>query len=357
VIRHSREERAIVNILERFSVITGVSFLELALIGGLLAVIVLQYFRSRQLAARLAENADCFREFTHASTDWIWETDADHRFTRFLGRPRDIEEGLERSKIGYTRWEFVNADMNDPRWAEHKRGMDSREPIENFEYAVLDKRGNKRWFSINGAPRFDDNGRFTGYRGTASDITHRKQIETAQATRARQQQCVAILSQVALAGVPLDELFKVASQSIARTLGVELVGVVDFAEDNSTLRLRSGYGWREDLYGSPVHTGAMARYTLEQTEPVWTRDFADETRFTLSARGREHGIVSGISVVIGDRTRRYGVLQAFATHPRDFDEHDASFFQAVAFVIAAAIERDAAEASLRLRQRALNQRG
>jgi GGDEF domain-containing protein len=42
---------------------------------------------------------------------------------------------------------------------------------------VLDDHGETRWFCVNGQPVFDEHGRFTGYRGTGSDITERKLTE------------------------------------------------------------------------------------------------------------------------------------------------------------------------------------
>jgi signal transduction histidine kinase len=57
----------------------------------------------------------------------------------------------------------------------------------------------------------------------------------------------------------------------------------------------------------------------------------------------ERGALSGVSGVIHSREEPFGVLGAFTTTRRSFSEEDANFMQAVANVLAAAIERQGAQ--------------
>ena len=75
-------------------------------------------------------------------------------------------------------------------------------------------------------------------------------------------------------------------------------------------------------------------------------DIHTETRFTPNYLMREHGIVSGMSVVIEGRERPFGVLNASAKHSRHFTENDINFLKSIANVLAAAIERKQAEDAL-----------
>jgi two-component system sensor histidine kinase UhpB len=61
-------------------------------------------------------------------------------------------------------------------------------------------------------------------------------------------------------------------------------------------------------------------------------------------------VVSGMSVVIRGRKQPFGVLTAHTKEPRTFTEDDANFLSTVANVLAAAIEREGAEAELRVRE-------
>ena len=75
-------------------------------------------------------------------------------------------------------------------------------------------------------------------------------------------------------------------------------------------------------------------------------DIHTETRFTPNHLMREHGIVSGMSVVIEGREHPFGVLNASAKHSRRFTENDINFLKSIANVLASAIERKQAEDAL-----------
>ena len=85
-----------------------------------------------------------------------------------------------------------------------------------------------------------------------------------------------------------------------------------------------------------------AGYTLLAAEPVLVEDVAAETRFSAPDLLREHGIVSGISVVIPGSERPYGVLGAHASWRRTFSRDDVHFMQAIANLLATAVERASA---------------
>ena len=66
----------------------------------------------------------------------------------------------------------------------------------------------------------------------------------------------------------------------------------------------------------------------------------------MSGLLKKHGIRSGVSVVIQTRGRPYGVLGAHGRTPRSFSGDDVHFVQAVAHVLAAAIDRRGLEEEL-----------
>ena len=129
-----------------------------------------------------------FRDFAEASADWFWEVDADDKFTylspnveRIIGVPASWYYGRTLSSL-------KRHDFDAEGWAlfDEKRGR--REPIRDFlyrrvvgkgEYSGDIAKGNTRWFRSNAIPRFDDSGKFLGYRGTTSDVTDAVQAEGA----------------------------------------------------------------------------------------------------------------------------------------------------------------------------------
>jgi GAF domain-containing protein len=76
---------------------------------------------------------------------------------------------------------------------------------------------------------------------------------------------------------------------------------------------------------------------------VIVEDLATETRFRGPELLREHGIVSCMSVSIPGRERPYGVLGVHTKQRRTFSRDDIHFAQAVANVLAIAVQREAAE--------------
>ena len=117
-----------------------------------------------------------FRALAEMSSDWFWEQDSEFRFigvTDDLSRKYGVSgENFE----GKTRWE-VAVDQAEEKWEAHRAALQAHEPFQDFEYSVRDQDGFVRCISVSGEPVFDDEGRFTGYRGVGKDITDRKRYE------------------------------------------------------------------------------------------------------------------------------------------------------------------------------------
>jgi PAS domain S-box-containing protein len=129
----------------------------------------------RKASSVLARSEERFRVLAMISSDWVWEQDADFRFT-------DMSSGLMRaglintSTLGKTRWELpILFAEND--WVAHKADLNAHRPFSDLEYPIKTEEGAIHWFSISGAPTFDAAGKFTGYRGAGRDITRAKAAE------------------------------------------------------------------------------------------------------------------------------------------------------------------------------------
>lgn len=180
------------------------------------------------------------------------------------------------------------------------------------------------------------------------DITDRKFAEEQLHARARQQSAVAEIGLRALRGGDRDELMREICELVARTLMVEFVKVLELLPGGD-LRLLAGVGWREGVVGRrvlPGGPGSLAAYTLASSEPVIVRDLRTEKRFVEPFLA-EHDVVSGMNVIIHGRERPFGLLGAHSASPRSFTRDDINFLQAVANVLAAALERMHAEEALR----------
>lgn len=149
-------------------------------VGDVAGIIIFTEFVTARKDAeqRLAESEQRLREVLASSSDWLWETDDQHRFVLDTDGRRKTDIGADRL-IGRTRWEV--AGVADPRahplWRAHLADLDARRPFHKFEYEALDDQGRRAHFEVSGAPIIDEAGRFRGYRGTACNITDRKEAE------------------------------------------------------------------------------------------------------------------------------------------------------------------------------------
>jgi two-component system sensor kinase FixL len=75
---------------------------------------------------------------------------------------------------------------------------------------------------------------------------------------------------------------------------------------------------------------------------VIVKDLRTEERFSGPPLLRDHGVISGISVIIGRSDRPFGVLGAHTAKDRAFSQDDVHFLQAVANVLSQVIEHNRA---------------
>jgi len=190
----------------------------------------------------------------------------------------------------------------------------------------------------------------------AMDTKH-QQAQGALFTRARQQAAIAELGQQALAGLDVTTLLDEAVVCIATTLSAEFGAVMELLPDGQALLLRAGVGWHTGLVGTAtVEAGAasQAGYTLLSSTPVIIDDLRTVTRFSASPLLHDYGVVSGMSVVIQDTPHPFGILGVYTTRRRSFSTDDIHFLQAVAHVLAEAIQRQRSEAALATHSRQID---
>jgi len=119
----------------------------------------------------LKDSEDRFRDFAEASSDWMWETGTDNRYTFVSDRLADLL-GLPREKIlGQLPFEVGDPIFHPADSSALDEVFASRHPFRDFQYSVRDRDGSKHVIRVSGKPRFGSDGTFLGYRGTANDIT------------------------------------------------------------------------------------------------------------------------------------------------------------------------------------------
>ncbi|WP_460275319.1 sensor histidine kinase [Celeribacter sp. ULVN23_4] len=129
-----------------------------------------------ELRAALQERDEAetrLQDVADLSSEWFWEQDADMRIT-YLSDGFQRTMGVDPSIfIGKYRKEFMPSEENgqeETLEALHRK-MAVHEPFRDIVYSYNFRPDELSWVRISGKPLFDAEGAFTGYIGTAEDVT------------------------------------------------------------------------------------------------------------------------------------------------------------------------------------------
>jgi diguanylate cyclase (GGDEF)-like protein len=177
-----------------------------------------------------------------------------------------------------------------------------------------------------------------------------RESESTSWVQAQQQREVASFGQLALGGADTDALQAEAVRMVARTLQVEVAALMKVSEDGDSFLIVAATGMGDGAVGNarvPTGYGSQAGYTLATGSPTVVADWKAEDRFEKSPVLQELGAQSGITVLVKAKGHPYGVLGVQKTSVREFTPQDVSFMQAIANIIANAIERRTVEEKTR----------
>ncbi len=209
-----------------------------------------------------------------------------------------------------------------------------------IEYRVKRPDGTTRWVRDQAQRIHNSDGEPFALQGVMVDITERKLAEQHVGRHAEQQRMVADLGIRALVDDNWRELAREAAQGISRVLGVSYAWVLELDEDGELVTLRAAAGWPEEAVD--VRTFALSeqpsiRDVLAADELVEMSDLSMERVAWPDLIGSD-GLCSAAAVRIGSAPA-FGVLGIHSGDQITLDQQDASFMQAVANVLAAAIHR------------------
>jgi diguanylate cyclase (GGDEF)-like protein/PAS domain S-box-containing protein len=202
------------------------------------------------------------------------------------------------------------------------------------------------WTSIASDPLFDQAGTLVGHLALASDITDARAATAELAARAHQQAAVARLGTQALGIRELDVLLRAVLQTAVDELDLDRACVFVLDAASEQLVLRAAIGWRPDDLGRTVPAApasTIGRFVHEERDPVVLAGALGEGSVGRALGLPERGVRSGLAVsVFGEHPM--GVLVVGSTAPRSYDAQEVSFVTGLVNVLAAAVDRDRAEA-------------
>lgn len=132
--------------------------------------------RQAGIEQHLRANKERFQDFAETASDWLWETDAGLAISYLSDQSGSLLGSHAEALIGQEFCDIFEEASNAPVSLAHI--VQTRSMFKEFICLVCHAGPETIHVQISGRPRFDENGRFVGYRGTASDITQRLQNES-----------------------------------------------------------------------------------------------------------------------------------------------------------------------------------
>ena len=168
----------------------------------------------------LTSQVKALRNFAEMSSDWFWEQDAEFRFTRFFGRTTEKLRRNQSDFIGRRRWDMPIHGVSNEQLRAHIAQHERHEAFQDFEYLIPSDDGETQYFSISGAPIFNEKGEFIGYHGVGRNITDLRMAEFA--IRERERQLAEIVNGSPIPTFVLDSQHKVThwNQACAAITGL-----------------------------------------------------------------------------------------------------------------------------------------
>lgn len=125
----------------------------------------------QQAHSNLEESLTRFTDIAEVAGDWIWETDAELRFSYLSPRFFELFPLKAEDIIGKTREEFAGVSTENEVWGQHLDDLANRRPFRDYKYAANFPDGTIGHMLISGKPVFNDDGTFKCYRGAGTDKT------------------------------------------------------------------------------------------------------------------------------------------------------------------------------------------
>ncbi len=216
--------------------------------SSLLFKIVETIARSGAQAAELSRAKDAlekahealelrFRDIAEAMSDWVWEVDADARYTYCSEKVKDVLGYSAEEMVGKTPFDYMLPDEADRVGAAFVETIREGRPFKNMENWLRTRDGRLVCMSASGVPILNDAGELLGYRGVDSDITKRKKVEEALNDRVEFEEIVTAISTgfITLAPDELDIGIEGALGSIGEFACVDRSYVFRFFDDGTKM--------------------------------------------------------------------------------------------------------------------------
>ncbi len=310
----------------------------------------IQDISERRIAAeKLADSEAHYRALAETTFDWIWEVDADGRYTFVSPRVEQLLGHAPEEVLGRMPFDFMPPGEAERVGAIYWGHVVRQAPFANLENVNRHKDGALVVLESSGVPYFGPAGDFRGYRGMDRDITARKQAERRSATQAA-------VSRVLAGSSSLGEAARELLQAIGEPEGWSFgalwecdqrasslacvswwagtgVDAADLGEATGRIRLRCGEGFPGRIWA--------------QGRPLWVADLSSDGAFSRRKEAAALGLQGavGFPIRLGDGI--LGVVEFLGTRMSEPDLALHNVFDAIGRQIGLFVDRRQSEATVR----------
>jgi PAS domain S-box-containing protein len=295
-----------------------------------------------QVALRSSEER--YRTLFEESADVIYITSRD-------GRIVDISPSAQ-SIFGLTRDELIGSDVEDLYVDPDDRvafqfAIEETGTVKDFETRFVARGGGEVDCLLTSSVKRGFNGEVVGYQGVIRDITERKHTER---TRERERAAFRVVAEAAIHASDITDLCQRALSGLLETLGFDFGSLRLFEEASQKLVPVAVHVLGQDDLERvlPVQiddSENVAAYVGRTREPLFAPDVSVHSISRSHSKRLAEMRVGGIVTwpVEGTRGNLLGVLLLAATEPRELQEQDRQFFDTIAEMLSAVLERKRAQ--------------
>jgi len=183
--------------------------------------------------------------------------------------------------------------------------------------------------------------------GISVDISARREAEESVRQLAEGHEEIAELAWLARRGAELEELQHRAVRTAARVLSADCASLVEYGPA-SGFAFKAAIGWPEGRAGDQIapDAGSLAGYVVASHRPIVVEDWDREQRVQRSGKLLARGVRCSAAVLVGEPGSPVGVLAIHYCKPQRALQEHIPFLDAVANLLAEAIDSRAAKATI-----------
>ena len=238
-----------------------------------------------QRTTQLRDSERRFKTFAQSSSDWFWECDAQLRYTAFVGET-PICNYLKEKAVGSGVAELLALWNPEDCTEGHLADLAAHEPFRDVIYRIALENGEPRILMVSGIPTVDFAGLFSGYLGTARDITDRIEAELK---------------------------IRTAESRLLDAIGSIADAVVLFDEHHHLVVCNGRYRSMFASPDNPIVPGALFEDILDQAAIEWQREEGSDAALGAVTWFEDHRKGDGTSLLLRHPDGRWIQAASFTT--------------------------------------------